>query len=165
MTATVTKAEVEREMVEAWQALASAVDSFSDPELEQTGVVEDWTVKDLLGHIAFWAQQAGRNLEIIAAGRGDDVQRPGSEKELDEWNERERTLRQDRPLAAVREEWLESFQAAMQALAAFPAEGLEEGIKGGQTALRLLAADTYEHYREHLEQLVAWRRELETTET
>lgn len=165
MTATVAKADVEGEMVEAWQALASALESFSEPELEQTGVVEDWTVKDLLGHIAFWAQQAARNLGIIAAGRGDDVQRPSSEKELDEWNERERTLRQDRPLAAVREEWLESFQAAMQALAAFPAEGLEEEIKGGQTALRLLAADTYEHYREHLEQLVAWRRELETTET
>ena len=165
MTATIAKADVEREMVEAWQALGSAVDSFSELELEQPGVVGHWSIKDLLGHIAFWAQQAAHNLKLIAAGRDEEVQRPGSEKEMDEWNERERTLRQGRPLAAVREEWLESFQAAMQALAAFPAGKLEEEIKGGQTALRLLAADTYEHYREHLAQLVAWRRELETTET
>ncbi len=165
MTATVIKADVERELVEAWQALASAVDSFPDLELEQPGVVDSWSIKDLLGHTAFWAQQAAHNLELIDAGRGDDVQRPGSEKEMDEWNERERRLRQDRPLAHVWEEWLDSFQAAMQALAASPAERLEEEVGGGQTALRLLAADTYEHYREHLAHLVAWRRELETTET
>jgi len=165
VTATVIKADVERELVEAWQALASAVDSFPDLELEQPGVVDSWSIKDLLGHTAFWAQQAAHNLELIDAGRGDDVQRPGSEMELDEWNERERRLRQDRPLAQVREEWLDSFQAAMQALAASPAERLEEEVGGGQTALRLLAADTYEHYREHLAHLIAWRRELETTET
>ncbi len=165
MTTTVIKADVERELVEAWQALASAVDSFPDLELEQPGVVDSWSIKDLLGHIAFWAQQAAHNLELIDAGRGDDVQRPGSEMELDEWNERERRLRQDRPLARVREEWLDSIQSAMQALAAFPAERLEEEVRGGQTAIRLLAADTYEHYCEHLAHLIAWRRELETTET
>ncbi len=165
MTATVTKADVEREIVEAWLALASAVDSLSDLEQEQPGVVDGWTVKDLLGHIAFWAQLAAENLQLIAAGKPDQIRSPASEEALDEWNERERRLRLDRPLADVRKEWLESFEGAMQALAAFPVEQLVEEAKGGQTALKLLAADTYEHYREHLEHLVAWRRELETTET
>ncbi len=165
MTATVTKADVERDLLEAWEALASAVDSFSEMELEQTGVVESWSIKDLLGHIAFWAQQAAENLHVIAAGKPDQIRRPASEESEDEWNERERRLRLDRPLADVRKEWLKSFEGAMEALAAFPAEQLVEEVKGGQTALKLLACDTYEHYREHLEHLVAWRRELETTET
>ncbi len=164
MTATVTKADVERELLEAWEALASAVDSFSDMELEQPGVLTGWTVKELLGHIAFWANKAAADLGHIAGGRPQDVEVPGSEETVDEWNERERKTRQGRPLAEVREEWLESFQQAMEALAAFPAEPLQENVKG-LTVLTRFAGDTYEHYREHLAHLVAWRRELETTET
>ena len=164
MTATVAKADVERELLEAWEALGSAVDSFSDMELEQPGVVESWSIKDLLGHIAFWARQAAENLQLIAAGRADEVRRPSDEKAMDEWNEREWRVRRERPLSEVREEWLDSFQGAMQALAAFPSERLEEKLKG-YTALKLFAEDTYEHYKEHLAHLTAWRRELETTET
>ena len=164
MTATVAKANVERELLEAWEALGSAVDSFSDMELEQPGVVESWSIKDLLGHIAFWAQQAAANLQLIAADRANEVRRPSDEKAMDEWNEREWRLRRERPLSDVREEWLESFQGAMQALAALPSERMEEKLKG-YTALDLFAVDTYEHYKEHLAHLTAWRRELETTET
>jgi hypothetical protein len=164
VTATVAKADVERELLEAWEALGSAVDSFSDMELEQPGVVESWSIKDLLGHIAYWAQQAAENLQLIAAGRADEVRRPSDEKAMDEWNEREWRVRRERPLSDVREEWLDSFQGAMQALAALPPERLEERLKG-YTALKLFAEDTYEHYKEHLAHLTAWRRELETTET
>ncbi len=161
MTGTMAKAEVEREILEAWQALASAVDSFSDAELEQPGVVDGWSAKDLLGHIAFWAQEAARNLELIAASKADEVRRPGSQRAVDEWNERERRRREGRLLSDIREEWLESFDKAMQALAAFPSEKLQEKFEG-RTVLKLFAEDTYEHYREHLAQLAGWRQELET---
>ncbi len=164
MTATVTMADVERELLEAWEGLGSAVDSFSDMELEQPGVVESWSIKDLLGHIAFWADKAAADLRHIAGGRPQDVQVAGSEMAVDEWNKREQKARQGKSLADMREEWLQSFQAAMAALAAFPAERLQENVKGA-TALARFAGDTYEHYREHLEHLNAWRRELETTET
>lgn len=162
MSAVATKADVERELVEAWQALASAVDSFSDAELEQLGVVEGWSVKDLLGHIAFWAQDAARNFRLIADDNADEVDRPRTQRDVDEWNERERRLRHGRPLHEVREEWLESFQQAMQALAAFPSEKLQEEF-AGRTVLELFAEDTYEHYREHLAQVARWRQELETS--
>ncbi len=164
MTASIAKADVERELLGAWEALGSAVDSFSDMELEQPGVVESWSIKDLLGHIAFWAQQAAENLQLMAAGRADEVRHPSDEKAIDEWNEREWRVRRERSLSEVREEWRASFQGAMEALAALPSERLEEKLKG-YTALKLFAVDSYEHYREHLEHLTAWRRELETTET
>lgn len=163
MSGRISKAAVERELVEAWQALASAVDSFSDMELEQPGVVESWSVKDLLGHIAFWAQEAAHNLQAISAGKADEVRRPGSEQTTDEWNEREWRLRKERPLSAIREEWLASFHRAKEALAALPSQGLQEELRG-RTVLALFAEDTYQHYQEHIEHLAAWRRELETTE-
>ena len=157
------KGEIEREMVHAWEALGSAVDSFSETEIEQPGVIEGWSVKDLLGHIAFWAGKAAADLEAIAGGKPEDVAVPGGQKAVDEWNERERQARAGRPLADIREEWLESFQKAMDALAGFPADRLQEKVKGS-TVLDRFAGDTYEHYREHFGDLSAWRRELETTE-
>lgn len=160
----VDKGAMEREMQAAWQLLASAVDSFSEEEMVHPGVVDGWSIKDLLGHVAFWADKAAADLKLIAAGRPQDVEVPGSEEAVDEWNEREREARQGRPLPEVREEWLASYQAAMEALAAFPAERLEENVKGS-TVLERFAGDTYEHYREHAAHLMSWRRELETTET
>lgn len=157
------KADIERELLHAWQELASAVDSFSEAEMEQAGVIKGWSVKDLLGHIAFWADKAAADLQAVAGGKEDEVATPGSEKAVDEWNERERQSRAGRPLAEIREEWLESFQKAMDALAGFPAERLQEKVKGA-TVLQRFAGDTYEHYREHFGDLSAWRRELETTE-
>jgi len=158
------KADIEREMLHAWEALGSAVDSFSEAEMDQDGVIEGWSVKDLLGHIAFWADKAAADLQAVAAGKDEDVATPGSEEAVDEWNERERKARAGRPLADVREEWLESFQKAMDALAAFPADRLQQKVKGS-TVLERFAGDTYEHYREHFGDLSAWRRQMETTET
>jgi hypothetical protein len=131
--------------------------------MEQPGVLEGWSVKDLLGHIAFWAQRAAQNLQLAAAGKVDEIRFPANVAAVDEWNERERRLRQDRTPSDVREEWLESYQQAMQALVDFPADKLEQKVKG-QTVLRWFAIDTSKHYREHLTQLSAWRREVETTE-
>jgi hypothetical protein len=164
VSAAPSKAAVERELLEAWEVLGSAVDSFSDREMEQPGVVEGWSGKDLLGHIAFWAEKAATDLRHIAAGRPQDVEAPGGEEAVDVWNERESKARAGRSLSDIREEWLSSFEAAMAALAEFPAERLEENVKGA-TVLERFAGDTYEHYREHEAQLVAWRRSLETTET
>ncbi|MDP2675766.1 MAG: maleylpyruvate isomerase N-terminal domain-containing protein [Dehalococcoidia bacterium] len=158
------KADIEHELLHAWEALGSAVDSFSEEEMKQAGVIEGWSVKDLLGHIAFWADKAAADLQAVAGDRDEDVETPGSEQAVDEWNERERRARAGRPLADIREEWLESFQKAMDALASFPAERFLEKVKG-RTVLERFAGDTYEHYREHFGDLSAWRRELETTET
>ena len=165
MSEGVSKAAVERELLEAWEALGSAVDSFSDREMEQPGAVDEWSGKDLLGHIAFWARQAAANLSLVAEGKQGEIRRPDTEAELDEWNEREWRARKDHDLAAAREDWLSSFDEAMQALAAFPSERLQEKVRGADTPLKLFAEDTYEHYREHRAHLVAWRRSLETTET
>jgi len=49
------KGEVEHKLDSEWQALREAVESLSEHELEAPGVVEEWSVKDLLGHMAFWA--------------------------------------------------------------------------------------------------------------
>lgn len=167
----VDKAAIERELDAEWQALRAEVESLSDEELQEPGVVEEWSVKDLLGHIAFWATKAAGDLELARSGRSGDIKVPfipdpegsGGQNVTDEWNARESAARKGRSLAEMRSEWERSFEAAKEALRATPAETLETEVKGWDMLTRF-AEDTYRHYREHAEQIRAWKRDLETTE-
>jgi len=157
------KAEIERKLEAEWQALREVVDSFSDEELQQPGVVDEWSVKDLLGHIAFWANKAADDLAKVNAGHPDEVETPGSQEGTNEWNARESAARKGLSLAELKSEWETSFVAAKEALKATPAEKLEIEVKGWDMFTRF-AEDTYRHYREHSAQIREWKREVETTE-
>ncbi|HEU4760396.1 MAG TPA: maleylpyruvate isomerase N-terminal domain-containing protein [Dehalococcoidia bacterium] len=159
----VDKAAVQRELEEAWAELRALVDSVPESEFEQPGVVDGWSLKDLLGHIAFWAEKAAGDLRLLAAGRPDEIETPGSEENVDAWNAREAAARRGKSLKEVREEWLKSFDAARDALRGIEAEKLATQVKG-LPQLNRFAGDTYEHYREHAAQVRAWQRQLETTE-
>ncbi len=156
------KAKAAQRMADEWSALGAALAGLNDEQMLQSGVVEGWSVKDLLGHIAFWADVAAKNTELVKAGREGDIIRPESPEAVNRWNAREQQLRAGRSLAEVRQEVEESHRRALTALAALPEERLgldvEIGVGLRGTFLQLYAVDTYDHYREHAEQIIAWRR-------
>lgn len=160
---TVDKATVERELREAWDSIRSLVDSLPEGELIQAGVVEDWSVKDLLGHMAFWAEKAAADLRSLARGRPDDIQAPSSTEELNEWNAREAAARAGKSPAELRAELEKSYQDAAQMLRETDPDLLGTEVKGWSQLNRFLG-DTTLHYNEHAEQIRAWQRQLETTE-
>lgn len=165
------KAEIERTLDSEWQALHAVVDSLSDEELREPGVVEEWSVKDLLGHIAFWTSKAAHDLELASSGRSHQIEVPfipnpegtGGESLTDKWNAREAKARTNLSLAEVKAQWEKSFEAARAALQAAPQEVLDIEVLGWTVFVRF-AEDTYRHYREHTQQIRAWQRETETTE-
>jgi uncharacterized protein (TIGR03083 family) len=157
------KTEVERKLDAEWQALREAIESFSDEELEAPGAVDEWSVKDLLGHMAFWANKAAHDLDAINAGEEGAIQLAGGQEGVDAWNARESEARKDKPLPEMKAEWEASFEAARQALSVTPAEKLEIEVQGWNMFTRF-AEDTYRHYREHAAQIREWKREVETTE-
>ncbi|MDO8615127.1 MAG: maleylpyruvate isomerase N-terminal domain-containing protein [Dehalococcoidia bacterium] len=158
------KAATLRELDEAWAALRSLVDSLAEQELAAPGVVDAWSVKDLLGHMAFWAQKAADDLRLLTDGRESEIQTPGSEQGVDEWNARESERRKGLDLAAVTAEWQRGHEAARRALEAVAPERLDVEVKGWSMARRF-GEDTYVHYREHADQIRAWQRQRETSET
>jgi hypothetical protein len=154
------KAAIEEHMDQEWAALEVALTGLSDKRMLETGVVGEWSVKDLLGHMAFWAQEAAKNTELVRAGQQDQIVRPDSAETTDMWNARERRARASRPLAEVRRELEKSHRRALAALAALPEEKLSLNLDDG-TFLELYAVDTYDHYREHIAQVLSWRKRLE----
>jgi len=154
------KARVERRMNREWAALELALAGLTDEQMLEKGAVGEWSVKDLLGHMAFWAQQATKNTELVKAGRQDKIVRPADPGTTDRWNARERHARAHKPLDEVRRELEESHRRALAALADLPEEKLSLELDGG-TFLELYAVDTYDHYREHIAQVLSWRKRLE----
>jgi len=158
----VSKADLQQRISQERAALEAALAGLSDARMLEAGVVGAWSVKDLLGHMAFWAQEAAKNTELVKAGRQDQIVRPDTSKALDRWNAREQRLRAGRSLGEVRYELEESHQRALAALAGLPEEKLSLNLDGG-TFLELYALDTYDHYREHTDHILAWRKRREDT--
>ena len=156
------KADLQQRMSQERAALETALAGLSDARMLEAGVVGAWSVKDLLGHMAFWAQEAAKNTELVKAGRQGQIVRPGSPKALDRWNAREQRLRAGRSLAEVSRELEESHRLALAALADLPEEKLSLNLNGGMF-LELYALDTYDHYREHTDHILAWRKRREDT--
>jgi len=158
-----TKADLEREFAKAWDELRNLVEEVPEHELERTGVVEEWSIKDLLGHIAFWSQHAADSLSAVNAGRPEDIVFGEGEDWFDDWNAREYVARKDRSLADSRSDWLQAHKNAGVSLA----EAAEDDLAkkhGEYDPQRSFPADTFLHYREHAEHIRSWMRDLETTE-
>ena len=163
MIAVATKADLERDLRQAWDELRNVVDGVPESELEKPGVVEEWSMKDLLGHIAFWSQHAADSLSAVNAGRSEDIVFGEGKDWFDDWNAREHEARKDRSLKDNRSDWLQAHDNAGSALARAAEDDLAKK-HGEYDPQRSFPADTFLHYREHAEHIRTWMRDLETTE-
>jgi hypothetical protein len=157
------KSEAETGLERAWAEHRAAVEAVPEEDASRPGVVEEWSVKDTMGHIAFWAHRAAETLAAVNAGRPEDIPRGEGPNWVDEWNDREYQARRDRAYSETRGDWVTAHEAARSALASTPEARLEEEHGTGKI-IAYFAGDTYEHYDEHTRQIRAWWRQFETSE-
>src|SRR5579871_1915142 len=86
---------------ENWRQLDAAVDGLDESALVEPGVVEGWSVRDLLGHVTAWEQAALRRLEESARGEAPATDEGAS---VDAFNAAEAARRLDWTPAQVKEE-------------------------------------------------------------
>lgn len=157
------KETVASKLEKSWTGLRSVIESVPEEEVLAPGVVEDWSVKDIMGHVAFWDERAAQTLRAATAGKLDDIPRGEGPNWVDEWNKREYLSRKDKSFKDVRGEWIMSHENARKALEDAPESALD--LKSGPgKIIDYFEGDTYTHYDEHTEQIRAWLREMETTE-
>jgi hypothetical protein len=157
------KVKLHRELEQAWGDLCAVVESVSKADRERPGVVESWTLKDLLGHVAFWSGRAAETLRCVGADRLDDIPFGEGANWTDEWNEREYKVRKDHTFTEVRTEFLRNYKEANSSLDDTPEEKLSVKLRGQEVA-DYFVGDTTEHYREHAVHIREWQRNLETSE-
>lgn len=128
----------------SWSAFLASVDDLTEDELMEGGVVGEWSLKELFGHIALWDDLARENAALALSGqtrRFDD---------FEELNQEDHAARLGRTLAEER--------AAMQQAHAALVADLEERTEMDAAAIdKAIAGSTYEHYDEHTVEVRAWR--------
>lgn len=145
----------ERDLLEAVLA------RLTPEQFTQPGVEEEWTVKDVLAHIAYWEGVMVTWLETSLAGQTPDRPATGFTWDMiHELNAANYAAHKDLPLAEIMSKYQRSQALAWAALEAAPeAALLEPGYfawAGQRPFLVWVEANTTEHYAEHRSDIEHW---------
>lgn len=156
-----TREEILAKIRQAHADLASAVEGIPEEVMVTRPVVDWWTLKDMLGHVAMWERVAIKFIDEYARTGAPTPMGFKDDAAIDAYNKRGAVERRDYALARVRAE----FDAASRDLAA-AVERLSDAQlnaplaapwESGVTLERLIAWNSYEHAPEHVEQIIKWR--------
>ena len=131
-----------------WAAFNQACAGLNAASLQEPGVVERWSVKDLMLHVATWEEEALRALPIIMDGR-----RPPRYGGVDGFNARQSEAYAGHTLEQARE----SMQSSHRRLLSFLDTVPESWFRTETRFRHRLRLDTWGHYAEHTKAILTWR--------
>ena len=139
----------------AWAALSESHAGLSEAQMTQPGVAGDWSVKDVLAHIATWEEEALKYLPLIVTG--GKPPRYATFGGIDAFNAQMTTLKRSLSLADVLRQLDDTHRQLIAYLQTVPEEQFTH-----ETRFRhRLRLDTYSHYRLHTRMLQVWHAELD----
>lgn len=145
------------ELRDARADLFAALGAVEPDSLTTPGLVGDWSARDLIAHLGYWAGHATEVLHAVEQGRAEEV---GQDRPpVDEVNETVARVARGTDLATVRRREEASVNALVERL-----RRLDPGLlatylpQHGITLEQGIREDGAAHYREHAEQL---RRSLD----
>jgi len=118
------------------------------------GVMEDWSVRDIVVHVAAWCEHAVSALDLAVAGRGDGFAYSTAETDAMNVHFLEEARRTS-PSAALEREDV-AFSAFRERVAALDPSLLGLRLGNGDTVEDVIRYDGADHYAEHTAHLRAW---------
>lgn len=138
-----------QDISKTWLELMRSLRGLNDEQIERSGTVGDWSVKQVMGHIAYWDAHLIDEIKRLEAGQ-ESVDSTSTDWNLDHANASRAAEDARRDVSAVKVEMDSTHQKLMDLLEVTPVISRE--------AVR---DDTYEHYPEHTAAIRAWRATLE----
>ena len=164
------------------ERLLQAIENLDPEILIHSKVVDDWTVKDLIGHIVSWDEEFRAEIEIILAGR-----HPGYEYQIsddndfsvwnDAWIGQKRDWSWQRILVDLDRD---TQEAADLILRLQPEDYQQRGVtpwkpaaitrpknptKEDTDSVETLVTFHWRHSNQHIKQIEKWRRNVIDTES
>jgi hypothetical protein len=146
--------DLQLQLVREHDAFVEALEAVDLELVTVPGVVEDWSVRDLVVHVAFWLEHATNALRLAAGGHGDEFGYDTSQ--TDAMNARLLDESRKTPPDAALERMERAFDDLAAVLAALDPALLDLRLGNGDTVVEVVAYDGPEHYREHTAHLRAW---------
>jgi hypothetical protein len=142
------------ELVSEHDAFVAALEAVDLDLVTTPGVVEDWSVRDLVVHLAFWAEHATDALRVATEGRGDEFAYDTAQTDAMNARLLEESRRTTPDAAAEREE--RAYATLVAAISALDPALLDVRLGNGDTVAEVIGYDGPAHYREHTAHLRAW---------
>ncbi|MEO7001207.1 MAG: ClbS/DfsB family four-helix bundle protein [Ktedonobacterales bacterium] len=145
------KSEILDQIRATHQLLEALLADLDAARMTQPGVNGEWSVKDMLAHIAWWERHRVRSLRSGSDDSYVEGVDLGVDADTDRVNAEVFAAYHDRSLADVRAE----FDAAhSEALATI--EAMSDDELALDDVYEAIAWDTFRHYPEHTAMLTAW---------
>jgi len=146
-------------------SLESVLKQLSDEQMTRPGLEGDRSVKDILAHITDWERRMVGWVEESLRGETPQRPAPGMDwDDLDGLNEQIYVANKDRPLNAVLSDFRAAHQQSLKTVEALSEEDLLDpqrfAWRNGDPMWHMVAANTWEHYKEHAEQIGDWLKEI-----
>lgn len=134
-------------------AIGILLDQMHARDLELPGVEGNWSVKDVLAHLAAWDRRGLHWIEAADAGRMPQMPEPGLRWDaIDRLNAQTTEANKNRPFAEVYADFEGSYQALVDFIDRYPAESSAHPVVAELITWR------YKHYHRHAESIWFWLR-------
>ena len=137
---------------DAWAALKESYAGLADSEMMVPGVVGEWSVKDILGHVTTWEEESLKVLPLIIRG-GKPPRYSTQYGGIDAFNAQTTRQKQSLSLSEVLQQLDEVHSRLIDSLQDAP----EEQFATETPFRRRLRLDTYSHHRVHARAIREWR--------
>jgi DinB family protein len=135
-----------------WDDFVGSYAGLPEGALVEPGVVEEWSIKDLVAHVTIWENEALEHLPIVASGRRPprySVTYGG----IDVFNDQAMARTRRLTVGDVLRERDEVHRTLLEYLSTLPPTLLATNDR----FRRRLRLDTYGHYAIHTSDIRAWR--------
>lgn len=136
----------------AWSRLEESFAGLADAQMTQPGVTGDWSVKDILGHVTAWEEEALHHLPRIREGK-----RPPKYADLYGGIDAFNALKTEENRHRSLDEVMARFEEVHAQLVAYIEAAPEELIATETRFRRRIRLDTYSHYPTHTQAIREWR--------
>jgi hypothetical protein len=158
------KGQLLAEMNSGYTALETVLALLDQQQMTTPGVNGDWTIKDILAHLAAWQNYLVIQLQAAARNEVPAIQGIlGDEDEgsaIDRLNAGFYEENKSRPLDDVMADLRTTYRQIEDGVQALNGEDLFEPKRfawmKGNALWELVAGNTYEHYQEHLQSIQEW---------
>jgi hypothetical protein len=140
----------------AREAFHEALAEVDEQLVTVPGVVGDWSVRDLVVHVAAWDEHGTTALELASSGRGADFAYSTTDTDAENDRIEAEALRTSPSEALAREE--RAFVDFRGAIARLDPALLGEELGNGDSVEAVIRYDGADHYAEHAEHIRAWFR-------
>jgi len=146
------KQQLLKQLETAWAGLEESYAGLSDSQLTEPGVMDTWSVKDILAHVTTWEEEALKYLPlIITGGRPPRYRQYGG---IDAFNAQMTEQKRGLALSEVLRQLDETHRRLIDYIRSVPEEHFTR-----ETRFRhRLRLDTYSHYPEHTKAIRQWRQ-------